>query len=202
MNFLLISSVLAAGVSSLRLTPRRHTRLHTSSSGPLSFKTHVELDELCPVTMGGDLGDRRCVMMRWKRDDDGAASDVKYEMFTSYGPRADRFMREWEAAGYEVVFLGLLRIPGIGELMPVVSRETMARLPDFHSSGPRRRSCSCPGRGLPQAILRRDGADSRVLGRQRHADGGLYSGRRREALPRRQHNLSSFGRRVLQGQIW
>ena len=32
MRFLLISSVLAAGVSSLRLTPRRHTRLHTSSS--------------------------------------------------------------------------------------------------------------------------------------------------------------------------
>ena len=30
MQFLLISSVLAAGVSSLRLTPRRHTRLHTS----------------------------------------------------------------------------------------------------------------------------------------------------------------------------
>ena len=81
--------------------------------------------------MGGDLGDRRCIMMRWKRDDDGAASDVKYEMFTSYGPRADRFEREWKAAGYEVVFLGLLRIPGVGELMPVVSRDTMARLPDF-----------------------------------------------------------------------
>jgi len=38
-------------------------------------------------------------------------------------------MREWEAAGYEVYFLGFLRIPDVGEFLPVVSRETLDSLP-------------------------------------------------------------------------
>lgn len=61
----------------------------------------------------------------------GRCGDDEYELWVVYAPRADKSMREWEAAGYEVYFLGFLRIPDVGELLPVVSRETLDSLPDL-----------------------------------------------------------------------